>query len=102
MRSMRSGGAFAFFGYAHVRKSRFHAPHKVFWPQESPPNRRRGAGKSLYRIVMSTPRAKPMVAKEGGSAPATKDKKADGAKKKAKPKGSAPTAPVGLGMPMNK
>ena len=51
---------------------------------------------------MSTPRAKPMVAKEGGSAPATKEKKADGAKKKAKPKGSAPTAPVGLGMPMNK
>lgn len=48
-----------------------------------------------------TPRAKPMVAKEGGAAPAPKEKKGE---KKAtkKPKGSAPTAPVGLGMPMNK
>ena len=47
-----------------------------------------------------TPRAKPMVAKEGGAAPAPKEKKKGTATKK--PKGSAPTAPVGLGMPMNK
>merc|ERR1719197_2263780 len=47
--------------------------------------------------MSSTPRAKPMVAKDKeGAKPADKKPKAK------KPKGAAPTAPVSLGMPMNK
>ena len=102
MRSMRSGGAFAFFGYARFASHGSTLRTRFFGHKNRHQTEAKRRSKSLYRIVMSTPRAKPMVAKEGGSAPATKEKKADGAKKKAKPKGSAPTAPVGLGMPMNK
>ena len=56
--------------------------------------------------MSSTPRAKPMVAKEGASpraAPAAKkDGAADKKPKAKKPKGAATTAPISLGMPMNK
>lgn len=55
--------------------------------------------------MSSTPRAKPMVGKEGASprasTPASKDK-AGGEKKPKSKKSKAPTAPVSLGMPMNK
>ena len=56
--------------------------------------------------MSSTPRAKPMVAKEGGTPRAAPAAKKDGAGEKKpkakKPKGSATTAPISLGMPMNK
>jgi len=54
--------------------------------------------------MSSTPRAKPMAgAKEGASPRASKPAAAGDKKPKAKkPKGSAPTAPMTLGMPMQK
>lgn len=54
--------------------------------------------------MSSTPRAKPTTAKEGASpraAPAA-GAKSDKKPKAKKPKGAVPTAPVSLGMPMNK
>ena len=53
--------------------------------------------------MSSTPRSKPNVAKEPASPRSTAAKPAADKKPKAKkPKGSAPTAPVELGMPMHK
>lgn len=53
--------------------------------------------------MSSTPRSKPTVAKEPASPRSTAAKPAADKKPKAKkPKGSAPTAPVELGMPMHK
>lgn len=53
--------------------------------------------------MSSTPRAKPTAKPEGASPRASKPAAAGDKKvKKAKPKGSAPTAPIGLGMPMQK
>ena len=55
--------------------------------------------------MSSTPRAKPMVAKESASpraAPAAGKSAAEKKPKAKKPKGSVPTVPMSLGMPMNK
>ena len=56
---------------------------------------------SLAQVMSSTPRAKP-TAKPDGPAPAAKPATGEKKAKAKKPKGAAPTAPIGLGMPMNK
>ena len=59
------------------------------------------------RDMSSTPRAKPMVAKEGASprasaAPANAKGAGEKKPKAKKAAGKAPSAPIGLGMPMKK